>query len=91
MLSFQGYMYLYGLVYLFLIFLVGGMFYNMGYDGSKQMFNFGFCYTCIVVFLYVPMLPVLLRCKYFNRCYFAKDIHLLSPLTPHGFSELLDF
>ena len=80
MLSFQGYMYLHGLVYLFLIFIVGGMYYNMGFDGAKQLYNFGFCYINIIIFLYVPMLPILLRCKYFNRHYFVKDINLLSPL-----------
>lgn len=82
MLSFQSYMYLHGLVYLFVILLVGGIYYNMGFDGAKQLFNFGFCYVCIIVFMYVPLLPVLIRCKYFNRCYFVKDIHLLSPLLP---------
>jgi hypothetical protein len=43
------------------------MYYNMGFDGAKQLYNFGFCYVCIIVFLYVPMLPVLLRCKYFKN------------------------
>jgi ATP-binding cassette subfamily G (WHITE) protein 1 len=74
----KSYMYLYGLVYLFLIFLVGGTYYNMGLDGAKQLFNFCFCYCCIIVFQYVPMLPVLLRYprevqllkrEYFNRWY----------------------
>jgi ATP-binding cassette subfamily G (WHITE) protein 1 len=63
-LSFQSYMYLQGLMYLFLIFIIGGLYYNMGFDGAKQLYNFGFCYTCIIVFLYLPLLPVLLHCKY---------------------------
>ncbi|CAB3385346.1 Hypothetical predicted protein, partial [Cloeon dipterum] len=41
--------------------IIGGMFYDMGNDGSKTMFNFGFCYTCIIFFLYIPMMPVLLQ------------------------------
>lgn len=60
----KSYMYLHALVYLFLIFIVGGMYYNMGFDGAKQLYNFGFCYICIIIFLYVPMLPVLLRFPY---------------------------
>lgn len=39
------------------------MFYDMGNDGAKTMFNFGFCFTCIIFFLYIPMMPVLLQCK----------------------------
>ncbi|CAB3368402.1 Hypothetical predicted protein [Cloeon dipterum] len=58
--------------------IIGGMFYDMGNDGSKTMFNFGFCYTCIIFFLYIPMMPVLLQFpidvkilkrEYFNRWY----------------------
>jgi hypothetical protein len=30
----------------------------------------------------LPLLPVLIRCKYFNRYYFVKDTHLLSTLLP---------
>nr|CAD7438986.1 unnamed protein product [Timema bartmani] len=51
---------------------------RMGNDGSKTLFNFGFVYTCVIVFLYVPMLPILLQFpnevqllkrEYFNRWY----------------------
>ncbi|KAF4518793.1 hypothetical protein B566_EDAN005414 [Ephemera danica] len=58
--------------------LIGFMFYDMGNDGSKTMFNFGFCFTCIIFFLYIPMMPVLLqfpievkilRREHFNRWY----------------------
>jgi ATP-binding cassette subfamily G (WHITE) protein 1 len=66
-LSFQSYMHLQLLMYLFLIFIIGGLYYNMGFDGAKQLYNFGFCYTCIIVFMYLPLLPVLLHCKYYNE------------------------
>lgn len=36
----------------------------MGKDGSKTIFNFGFYFTCIIVFMYIPLMPVLLQCKY---------------------------
>lgn len=35
----------------------------MGKDGSKTIFVFGFYFTCIIVFMYVPLMPVLLECK----------------------------
>ncbi|XP_063222401.1 ATP-binding cassette subfamily G member 4-like [Bacillus rossius redtenbacheri] len=65
-------------LYLFITFMVTIMFWRMGNDGSKTLFNFGFIYTCIIVFLYIPMLPVLLnfpvevqllKREYFNRWY----------------------
>ncbi|PNF37193.1 ATP-binding cassette sub-family G member 1 [Cryptotermes secundus] len=74
----RSYLYLQGLMYLFLIFIIGSLYYNMGFDGAKQLYNFGFCYTCIIVFLYLPMLPVLLhfpsevqllKREHFNRWY----------------------
>lgn len=65
-------------LYVFITFLIGSLYYNMGHDGAKQLFNFGFCYTCIIVFLYIPLLPTLLnfpievkllKREYFNRWY----------------------
>ncbi|XP_047120003.1 ATP-binding cassette subfamily G member 4-like isoform X2 [Schistocerca piceifrons] len=65
-------------MYLFVAAIISGLFYNFGKDGSKTIFNFGFCYTCIIVFLYIPMMPVLLdfpgevqllKREYFNRWY----------------------
>nr|CAD7402721.1 unnamed protein product [Timema cristinae] len=65
-------------LYLFLVLIVSILFWRMGNDGSKTLFNFGFVYTCVIVFLYVPMLPILLQFpnevqllkrEYFNRWY----------------------
>nr|CAD7452776.1 unnamed protein product [Timema tahoe] len=65
-------------LYVFLILIVSMLFWRMGNDGSKTLFNFGFVYTCVIVFLYVPMLPILLQFpnevqllkrEYFNRWY----------------------
>ncbi|CAG2067447.1 unnamed protein product [Timema podura] len=50
-------------LYVFLILIVSMLFWRMGNDGSKTLFNFGFVYTCVIVFLYVPMLPILLQCE----------------------------
>ncbi|KAL2732539.1 ATP-binding cassette sub-family G member 1-like [Vespula maculifrons] len=56
----------------------GLLFLNIGNDGSKTLFNFGFCFICLIVFLYIPMLPILLRFpsevlllkrEHFNRWY----------------------
>jgi hypothetical protein len=51
--------------------IIGGMFYDMGNDGSKTFFNFGFCFTCIIFFLYIPMMPVLLQCKIYLKLKYA--------------------
>ncbi|XP_046827922.1 ATP-binding cassette sub-family G member 1-like isoform X1 [Vespa crabro] len=56
----------------------GLIFLNIGNDGSKTLFNFGFCFICLIVFLYIPMLPILLhfpsevlllKREHFNRWY----------------------
>jgi ATP-binding cassette subfamily G (WHITE) protein 1 len=44
--------------------LIGNMYIGIGEDGSKTIFNFGFYFTCIIFFMYIPMMPVLLSCKY---------------------------
>ena len=65
-------------MHIFLGFVIGGLFYQMGNDASKTLFNFGFCFTIIIAFLYIPMLPVLLefptnvqllKREHFNRWY----------------------
>ncbi|XP_014474845.1 PREDICTED: ATP-binding cassette sub-family G member 1-like [Dinoponera quadriceps] len=74
----RNYIYMKIFFHIFLGFVIGGLFLGMGNDGSKALFNFGFCFACIIVFLYIPMLPVLLRFpgeillmkrEYFNRWY----------------------
>lgn len=65
-------------MHVFLGFLIGGLFYQMGNDASKTLFNFGFCFTVIIAFMYIPMMPVLLefptqvqllKREHFNRWY----------------------
>lgn len=48
---------------LFLAIVVSGIFQGVGTDASKAMFNFGFCYTVAIAFLYNPLMPVLLTCE----------------------------
>lgn len=43
--------------------LVGCTFYQIGYDASKSLYNFGFCFTVVIAFMYIPLMPVLLECK----------------------------
>lgn len=52
-------------MHIFLGLVIGGLFYQMGNDATKTLFNFGFCFTIIIAFMYIPMLPVLLECKCF--------------------------
>ncbi|XP_053980636.1 ATP-binding cassette sub-family G member 1-like [Hylaeus volcanicus] len=74
----KNYMYLKIGLHVFLGFIIGALFLNVGNDGSKTLFNFGFCFACLILFLYVPMLPVLLhfpsevqlvKREYFNMWY----------------------
>ncbi|XP_065221841.1 ATP-binding cassette subfamily G member 4-like isoform X2 [Planococcus citri] len=47
--------------YLFIGVFVGAMYFQKGNDASKSLNNFGFCVITAIIFLYVPMFPVLLR------------------------------
>ncbi|XP_052754563.1 ATP-binding cassette sub-family G member 1-like [Galleria mellonella] len=77
----KAYLWLRVCLHLFLGLIIGLLFCNMGYDASKTIFNFGFCYACIIAMLYIPMMPVLLefprevqlmKREYFNRWYGLK-------------------
>ncbi|XP_047513165.1 ATP-binding cassette sub-family G member 1-like [Pieris napi] len=61
--------------------LLGGIFYQIGNDGTTPIANFKFCISCLVFFMYTyVMIPVLLfpmemrmlRREYFNRWYSLK-------------------
>ncbi|XP_011553589.3 ATP-binding cassette sub-family G member 1 [Plutella xylostella] len=80
----RGYLWLRVGLHLFLGFIIGTLFDKMGYDASKTIFNFGFCYACIIVMFYIPMMPVLLafptevqlvKREYFNRWYGLKPYY----------------
>lgn len=43
--------------------LVGGIFLGVGNDATKALFNFGFAFTIVIGYLYLPLMPVLLQCK----------------------------
>lgn len=60
---FQAYLKLQIYMHLILGLVIGGLFHSMGNDASKTLFNFGFCFTIIIFFLYIPMMPILLECK----------------------------
>ncbi|KAH8237850.1 hypothetical protein KR032_004001, partial [Drosophila birchii] len=49
--------------------LVGSLYFGMGTSASKALFNFGFMFTIVIAYLYLPMMPVLL--------YFPSEINLL--------------
>ncbi|CAH2236678.1 ATP-binding cassette sub-family G member 1-like [Pararge aegeria] len=80
----RGYLWLRVCLHLFLGAIVGALFSSMGYDASKTLFNFGFCYACIIVMLYTTMMPILLaypsevllvKREYFNRWYGLKPYY----------------
>lgn len=55
----------------FLGLVVGGIYQGIGNDASKALFNFGFCFTVTIAFMYNPLMPVLLQCKFYE--YFDND------------------
>lgn len=74
----KNYMYLKISLHIFLGIIIGGLFLNVGNDGSKSLSNFGFCFACLIILLYVPMCPVLMnfpsevqliKREYFNMWY----------------------
>lgn len=74
----RNYMYLKISMHIFLGFILGGLFLGVGSDATKSLYNYGYCFACLILFLYVPMLPVLLhfpsevqliKREYFNRWY----------------------
>lgn len=74
----MGYLMLKAVMHVFVGLVIGGLFYQMGNDGSKTLFNFGFCFVTIIIFMYIPMMPALLhfpqeikvlKREYFNRWY----------------------
>ncbi|CAH0714158.1 unnamed protein product, partial [Brenthis ino] len=71
-------------MHVFLGVIIGALFNKMGYDASKTLFNFGFCYACIIAMLYTTMMPILLayptevllvKREYFNRWYGLKPYY----------------
>ncbi|CAH1715477.1 ATP-binding cassette subfamily G member 4 [Aphis gossypii] len=65
-------------MYTFIGLVVGGMFFQFGNDASMTIFNYGFMFITIIVFMYTPLMPVLLKFpkevqllkrEYFNRWY----------------------
>ncbi|ALC39759.1 CG4822 [Drosophila busckii] len=58
--------------------IVGGIYQGVGRQASKALFNFGFIFTIVIAYLYLPMMPVLLQFpteikllkrEYFNQWY----------------------
>ncbi|KAL1506848.1 hypothetical protein ABEB36_006134 [Hypothenemus hampei] len=57
----KSYLLLRTILHIVIGFLIGTLYLGMGKDGSKTIFNFGFYFTCIIFFMYIPMMPVLLQ------------------------------
>lgn len=62
-LFFQSYLKLKIYMNLFLAATVSGLYQGVGNDATKALFNFGFCFTVAIAFMYNPLMPVLLTCK----------------------------
>lgn len=53
-------------MYTFTGLVVGGMFFQFGNNGSLTLFNYGFIFITIIIFMYTPLMPVLLKCKFYT-------------------------
>lgn len=58
---FQSYVKLRIYMTFFLGLVVGGIYQGIGNDATKALFNFGFCFTVTIAFMYIPLMPVLLQ------------------------------
>ncbi|XP_014600224.1 PREDICTED: ATP-binding cassette sub-family G member 1-like [Polistes canadensis] len=88
-------------LHIFLGFINGLIFLNFGNDASKTLFNFGFCFICLIIFLYIPMFPILLRYpseihlvkrEHFNRWYNLSSYYFaltLSSIPAQFFNTLI--
>lgn len=65
--------------------IVGGIYDGVGNDATKALFNFGFAFTIVIAYLYLPMMPVLLQFptevrllkrEYFNQWYQLSSYYL---------------
>ncbi|EFA01864.1 ATP-binding cassette sub-family G member 1 [Tribolium castaneum] len=56
----KSYLLLKVVLHIILGLLIGNLYIGIGEDGSKTIFNFGFFFTCVIFFMYIPMMPVLL-------------------------------
>lgn len=63
LIEFQCYMKLKIYMTLCMAVLVGCLYQGCGNDATKALFNFGFCFTVTIAFMYNPLMPVLLQCK----------------------------
>lgn len=45
--------------------LTGGIFYNTASDASKMIFNYNLHYYCIVIYHFMPLMPLLQKSKFF--------------------------
>ncbi|XP_044005964.1 ATP-binding cassette sub-family G member 4-like [Aphidius gifuensis] len=77
-------------LYIFLGFIIGGIYFEIALDGSKTIENLFFCHTTLFYFLTVPMLPIPLRFpielriverEHFNRWYRITPYFLASTVS----------
>lgn len=57
----RSYLFLRMILHVIIGVLIGTLYFGMGQDGSKTLFNFGFYFCCLIFFMYIPMMPVLLQ------------------------------
>ncbi|CAG9861384.1 unnamed protein product [Phyllotreta striolata] len=72
--------------------IIGTLYFGMGQDGSRTLFNFGFYFCCLIFFMYIPMMPVLLQfpteVQLVKREHFNKWYRLSAYFTALSFSTI---
>ncbi|XP_022913335.1 ATP-binding cassette subfamily G member 4-like isoform X2 [Onthophagus taurus] len=86
----KNYLVLKTVLHIFLGIFVGCIFYDIGNDGARTIYNFGLFYCSTIFFLYIPLMPILLhfpkeiqflKREYFNRWYSLKAYFLAMTLS----------
>uniref|UniRef100_A0A1I8NYQ4 ABC transporter domain-containing protein n=1 Tax=Stomoxys calcitrans TaxID=35570 RepID=A0A1I8NYQ4_STOCA len=80
--------------------IVGGIYIGVGNDASKALFNFGFAFTIVIAYLYLPLMPVLaqfpsemklLKREYFNQWYKLSSYYMAMITSRFPYMLLLAF
>lgn len=70
-------------MHIFLGVVIGGLFWQMGNDATKTLFNFGFCFTVIIAFMYMLVAK---RFRWFKQSF---DIFVFFQSNDAGFAWML--
>lgn len=53
--------------------VVGSVFFQFGNDASKTIFNYGYLFITLIIFMFTPLMPVLLKCELNLKTFYFRD------------------